>query len=332
MRLQTENRRMSHTPLDLSRAGIPAFGTPASGKRTSFTPLTGSPAARMQAHKRISSVSDSSIHWGTESAIADSVTTSPNSQVVTLPDVSSPAPPSRRFSGLFGRAQPTAIEPLDLGTPKAGPTNAELESLRQELKTLKTALEETRGELTEVNEAKEASESLVKVLREFIAENSIGPNGQASAAPRSSTDGGSRASISSSGGGTPSATSGLWGFKLWKSEAQGSEPSMSPTSERNVPLPKTQSQPAAQTQAEPLTKKIGGFFASRTASAPAPAAPRPSSGVQEPMYNGSDTTSSESAEDSVLVSPIGSGPGLDELAVNLDQKALGAEGPVEVAL
>jgi hypothetical protein len=51
MRLQTENRRQSvqGMTLDLSRTGIPSFGAPASSKRASFTPLTGSLSAGMSA-------------------------------------------------------------------------------------------------------------------------------------------------------------------------------------------------------------------------------------------------------------------------------------------
>lgn len=352
MRLQTENRRMSQTPLDLSRAGLPSFGGPGSSKRASFTPLTGSSAARMQAHRRISSVSDSTLHWAPESSNADPNSTSPNSQVITLPDLSSnPAPPppsSRRFSGLFGRAAP--IDPLDLSAAKPGATSAEVESLRQEVRTLKAALEETRSELTESNEAKEASETCVKALREFIAENNVGPDAHASAAGRTSNDGGSRASISSSGAGG-GANGSLWGFKLWSTGSgagtpvHGSEPSMSPSSERNVvPLPKAHSQPPMYSQGEPLTKKLGGFFGNRISGggAAAPAVPRPMNGVQEPMYNGSDTSS---ADESVPVSPIlehtptnisvgvrSAGSGLDEIAGSPDQKTMGVGRTVEVAL
>ncbi len=170
MRLQSESRRISRgadLTVDLSRASSFSFAGPPSSKRMSFTPLTGTSAGRMQNHRRISSVSDSNV------ILRDvpnelSADTSPNPQTAALPDVSNqlncPPTSSRRISGLFARAP----------APESEPGLAERERLQREIQALKTALEETRHELTEANEAREASETCVTTLRDFITENNVG--------------------------------------------------------------------------------------------------------------------------------------------------------------
>ncbi|KAF9078130.1 hypothetical protein BDP27DRAFT_1207431 [Rhodocollybia butyracea] len=241
MRLQTENRRQSAviTPLDLSRATL----SPPS-KRASFTPLTGSFAGRPTGHRRISSVSDSGLQ-----ALSLNLGTSPDphSQFLTMPNDNTNANPSpissRRMSGLFsGRSS-------GMSPPQANDVfseSAELQALRKEITSLRSDLEETRHELSEAVEAREASETCVTALRAFIEENNVGTNSGSDAAsiklpplPASTTGNEPE---------TPSSKAG-WGFKLWNAK---------PT---NGPLPASVDSPAiaAQTPAQ-ITKKIGGFF------------------------------------------------------------------------
>lgn len=281
--------------LDLSRAGLPSFGGPASSKRASFTPLTGSGAARM--HRRISSVSDSNVGWA-DAGQADLLSTSPNSQIISLPDVpNSPSHPpvsTKRFSGLFGRSSPP--EPLDLG--RSGPSNTEIQALRKEVKTLTAALDEARHEITESNEAREASEMCVKALREFIADNNVGSNSAVDVSQPSPMVRGDSSDRKSSGSGNGSGNASLWGFKLWKVEAGGNLATGAGNAD-TLTSPKL-------SQAEPITKKLGGFFGSRGSVSSTTAVPpqhRESSGAQEPMYNGSDS-SSTTAESTAPVSPV----------------------------
>jgi len=266
MRLQSE-RRLSQGPsaLDLSRAGIPSSSGPPSSKRASFNPLTGSAAGRMNAHRRISSVSDSST----------SHLTSPIPTSFTLPDMQKsrtqqPAS-ARRLSGMFGSASPPP--PLD-----SSEDSAELEMLRRELNALKAELDDVKHELNESNEAREASDTCVKALREFIEENQVG------AVPKSLP------ALPGEGKKAAPAAPG-WGFKLWRAESatQSPVPAPSPRVSHTV-SPSLSSLPPI-----PLTRKLGDFFGARTAAAPVSLQPQPVE--QEPMYNGLSDTSS--LEDSV---------------------------------
>ncbi|KAL0580583.1 hypothetical protein V5O48_001408 [Marasmius crinis-equi] len=223
MRLQTENRRQSVTPLDVSRASLPLpFGSPPSSKRASFTPLTGNPNARVNSHKRLSSVSDISL------------TEDGQGQVLTFSDERPPA--SSRLSGFFGRTSP----PRDLP-----PSSSEIDTLKKELCSVKAELDETRAELSEAAEAREASETCVKTLRDFINENNIG-SGRVDTPPAVA-------------GETNSPTTGKkaagWGFNLWKVDtaAAGSVPTGSTNVSPSDPT-------ATPTTATPLSRKIGGFF------------------------------------------------------------------------
>ncbi|KAI0065626.1 hypothetical protein BV25DRAFT_1798455 [Artomyces pyxidatus] len=294
MRLQTENRRASRggdMSVDLSRAGSYSFGGPNSGKRTSsFAPLTGTPmSGRM--HRRISSVSDSNTTWS--EPVHTSLNTSPNGQTITLPDMSPPpshAPPSsRRFSGMFGRPVPE-VEP-------AG--NLEVEMLQREIKTLKGALEETRHELTEATEAREASDTCVKALRDFIAENSVGDDRGGGLAPppiNTRLDDSDRKSTSSAVSGNASR----WGFGLWR--AGESSASASPVARTSTSSPVVaRAIPPPPGPAEPLTRKLGGFFTGRGSVSSITGTPPRVPTVQEAMYNGSDTSSS--AESTEPISP-----------------------------
>ncbi|KAF8885021.1 hypothetical protein BD779DRAFT_1535020 [Infundibulicybe gibba] len=239
MRLQTESRRQSTGPMaiDMSRAGLPSFGSPPSSKRASFTPMTG--------HRRISSISD----VGINSLVVPESNhgLSPNSQTLTLPGESPlPTPPmtnSRRVSGIFGRTSP----------PQFDPNHVEVESLKKEVQTLKDTLEETRNELSESNEAKEASETCVKALREYIADNNVGAVDVTSPGSMKPPPPPATQSVSDAEAKRAASTAG-WAFKLWKGEAV---PKATPAP--NPPVAVVSSpQPAA-----PLSRKIGGFFSSR---------------------------------------------------------------------
>ncbi|KAK7061132.1 hypothetical protein VNI00_000868 [Paramarasmius palmivorus] len=229
MRLQTENRRQSMQPIDLSRASIPLLGSPPSSKRASFTPLTGS--GRANGHKRGTSVSDSLLE------------TDPHIQTLTLND-NTPAS-SRRFSGLFGRG---GSPPQDSLIPKDSST-FEIDMIKKELASAKTELEETRHELSEAIEAREASESCVKTLRDFISENSIGAGNLDF--PSSPPNGG-QAKKQAAG----------WGFNLWKVDTSVKPPTGPPSADpsHSPGAPDSSITPTATAATTPLSRKIGGFF------------------------------------------------------------------------
>jgi hypothetical protein len=244
----------------------------------SFTPLTGTSAGRMQNHKRISSVSDSNVNMA-DVADGQTVDTSPNPQTATLPDVSGhPPSSSRRISGLFARAP----------APESEPDLAEREKLQREVQALKTALEESRHELTEANEAREASETCVRTLRDFIAENNVGasPMRPDVGSPVARNEDADKKNANGSGG-------SRWGFGGLFRAGETNSPVISG---RGV---STSSSPSPTN--EPLSRKLGGLFGGRGSfSSSNPAPPPPPRGipnVQEAIYNSSDTSSTaESAE------------------------------------
>ena len=303
--------------IDLSRAGPSTLNGPPSSRRASFQPLTGTTAGRMNAHRRISSVSDSaSLLYNEHGQLLGS----PRGQLEPLllsnsapPTAPAPAPnASRRISGFFGRAAQT---------PELTPTAdaAEVEELRKELQAAKEQLEETRIELAEAKEAQEASETCANALRTFIADNSIGmapPGGRPEPpqrpppAPRTTSDE-SRHSASASG---------RWSFRLWNTPANaagaGSASASSSPALPSAPAPASIS--AMPQQQPPLAKKFGGFFSGRagsmssTASVPA-SHPHP----QEPLgSNGSDSSSDDSGPEPI--SPASEVPSGRVLVQSLD--------------
>ncbi|KAJ7050554.1 hypothetical protein C8F01DRAFT_1178790 [Mycena amicta] len=238
MRLQAESRRQSSQPgsLDISRANAPsAFSlAPPSSKRASFTPITGTFAAqsfvapgRPNGHRRISSVSDSNV------------------DMPSMPLAPPPASNNRRLSGFFGRSSPPQAPHKSLSP---SPSPDELEKLRKEVKTLQDALDETRHDLTEANEAREASETCSAALREFIAGN-IG-TGEVKLPPLPAATTGDEEP-------DPSGHKRGWsGFKLWKVDTavnRTSGPSSAATATGSPVVPP----PAA------LSRKLTGFFSSR---------------------------------------------------------------------
>ena len=264
MRLQSESRRASQVPstTDMARAGFPGFGSPpATSKRASFVPLTGTPNGR--AHRRISSVSDN------VSLFDASSFASPSSMMTTFGDQANlplTSKTNKRMSGFFSRASP----PQSIYPPEE---SVELEQLRRELSTLKTELEEVKAELTEANEAKEASDMCVKALRAFIEDNKVGEKSyeqidlsvQPITIPKTMNNNSQHLKKSS----TSSTASAGWGFnKLWGAGV----PSKSP--------PVTSSVSTSPTTA--LGKKFGDFF-SRTGN---------SHFHQASAYNGMSDTSS----------------------------------------
>ncbi|KAJ7743139.1 hypothetical protein B0H16DRAFT_1014458 [Mycena metata] len=255
MRLQAESRR-APAALDTGRANAPsAFMGPPSSKRASFTPLTGTFAAnsftaRPNGHRRISSVSDSNV-----ALTVPDLASSPPERSLTI----GPGKSSRRTSGFFGRnGSPPQEIPQFL--PSSSPD--ELEKLRKELRAAQDALNETRNELTEANEAREASETCVGALREYIAENNIGSEMKLPPLPAATT--GEETD--------PDAPKKSWGFKLWKAEAAvktaPSPPSAASGSNATSPVITPAALPAVANPngpvpAAPLARRLTGFFSSR---------------------------------------------------------------------
>ena len=270
MRLQTESRRQSIQPasLDLPRGGISAFGNPPPSKRASFVPLTG----RLGGHRRISSVSDSGADFNS----------SLNSQSLLLPDGSS----HRRHSSTYGLISPSQ---LDMGQSDL---IVELDRQRREVRRLKEALEQTKHEMQESNEAREASEMCVKALRQFIGENNIGlaeTNDSSSVklpTPPTMTREPEQDESRKTGGGVAG-----WGFKLWKDATLRTQSAPSTS-----PLPPHEPVPQASESAAPISRKLGGLFSSRDSvssvgSSPPQLQSNAARSVRDSIYSFSDASS-----------------------------------------
>lgn len=289
MRLQSENRRASQVPsaLDLSRAGIPSFNGPPSSKRAS---LIGSTTGRNNAHKRISSVADNA--FSLDGSHLTSPIPTPTPATFTLPDVqkSRSQPPShtRRMSGMFGRGSP----PQSLFSSEEV---SELEMLRRELNAVKAELDDVKHELNETSEAREASDTCVKALREFIEENQVG------AVPKSLPS--LPAEVKKAP--PPPAAAG-WGFKLWRADSLTQTPVLASPSPAAPATHAVSPSLSSLTPPVPLAKKLGDFFGTRATAAATSQTPQRVE--QEPMYNGMSDTSS--IEDSVAepISPASERP------------------------
>ncbi|CAL1714933.1 unnamed protein product [Somion occarium] len=248
MRLQTESRRMSQASnlsIDLSRANGSPFTGPPSSRRASFVPLTGSPASKINAHRRGASVADSSVLSAPVYSDSNQWASPPRFALSDAPQTANAAP-SRRMSGFWGRVSP---QPSDLPPPADA---SEIEELRKELQAVKEALEETRHELTESQEAREASETCVNALRTFIADNSIGMQGPSTAHSVMSPGTADHARNDSSGQAAP-----RWGFRLW-SAAASPNPNVTPVSSPAQPS-HTYNLPATST----TRSRFGSLFSSR---------------------------------------------------------------------
>ncbi|TDL23714.1 hypothetical protein BD410DRAFT_786979 [Rickenella mellea] len=309
MRLQTESRRMSQMSVDTSRASASPFNfgsaPPSSAKRASFAPLTGSGAVRVgSSHRRVSSVSDSAYVLADRSADISDPSISPNAQIVSLPDATFSQGPtsSRRVSGFFGRTSPPQPQQQLVEEPDAP---EQIDALRRELASMRTELDEARHEVSDANEAREASEQCVKALRDFISENAIGENNAhpIKLPPLPSDANDDVPEAKKAGGWMP--------LKLWRTDTNTSRTSADATS---MASPNSEAPPLSATSPPattvPLTKKIGDFFSSRasissgTSSSqhPLPPTPTPHSQQQEPMFNGTGSDCS-SPDDSEPVSP-----------------------------
>lgn len=331
MRLQTESRRQSMVPIDSARSSLalPGFGSSPPSKRASFTPLTGRPPG----HRRISSVSD------TSSVPIPDLTPSPRTQTFNITPselhVSSPPPnSSHRFSGMFGQQLPptsgdlsmmTATEPPQV--PDSNPLAAvatvdsdELETLRKELQSVKEELATAKHDLIEAIEAKEASETCVKALREFIADNNVG----AVAAGGASTLSGPMklppppTMTTAEEGSDRAKPNGGWGFKLWGVDSPliSSMPfSASVAAPSPGPVSSTSTLPPPVIAAAPLSRKLGGFFSSRSSLSSNSSQQQSISplqtnaaGVQLPLHIQSQRDSSYSFSDtSSVAEPISPG-------------------------
>ena len=187
-------------------------------------------------------------------------------------------------------------------------------SLRREIDSLKAELEITKHELVESNEAREASETCVKALREFIGENNVGSSSHESGAmklpPMPTMTHGDEPDTSI----RPNGVNSGWGFKLWRGESVTTKPGPGIISSSAQNLPST----------EPLVRKFGGLFSSR-ATTPSYATPHPRSGPhsvhQEQMHHASD---SSSAGDSV-VEPIS--PTTNDLPAVMIRRSSGSFDP-----
>ncbi|KAI6149737.1 hypothetical protein BKA82DRAFT_997956 [Pisolithus tinctorius] len=305
MRLQSESRRASQLPpqLDLSKAGTFASLPISSAKRASFAPLTGSTPGRLNAHRRISSVTDASF-----SRLEGNPPT-PNAGSFGFTELSLPP----------NKAQPSPSRPSSLYQRQDSPPRSfraledspEVERLRKEVHSLKTELEDVKHELSESNEAREASELCVRALRAFIEENNVGisaPGGSGTSAGSSSLLPTS-SSFSQAEPKKSAPAAGGWGFKLWRAETPAAKSAAPAPAAPTPPAISGTGAPLVQPPPQPLTKKLGDFFGTRASISSFTAVPaKPFRMEQELMYNG--MSDSSSVEDSVAepVSPASDFP------------------------
>ena len=220
-------------PIDVARASsgtFASFTSPPSSKRASFVPLTGSMQGKASGHRRNGSVNDANL--AAFPATPDQ-TPSPNMRAFNIASAEaslSGAPSSsRRFSGLFGRqADNDAIDNSAIATENSA-SAFELETVRKELQAVKDELENVKHDLGEMTEAKEASETCVTALRDFIADNNVGvvdaSTGLKLPPPPTMATGEETSGESKKSG------SG-WGFKLW---GNGVSDSSAKSGTANVP-------------------------------------------------------------------------------------------------
>ena len=278
MRLQTENRRQSMAPIDVSRASsapFASFAGPTSSKRASFVPLTGTMHGK-SGHRRAGSIVEPALGSSPLGTFpTPDPTPSPQARAFNIASAEaalSGAPSStRRQSGIFGRQSPPYEDLLHqaAAAERSAANSAELEALRKEVQTLKLDLDNTKHDLQEANEAKEASETCVIALRDFIAENNVGAAGPTTATtlPPPPTMATGEAATAD-----PRKTGSAWGFKLWGNgsvdsplRSSAAPYSASATQSPSTQTPATVDPPASTTiGAPPLSRKLGSFFSSRS--------------------------------------------------------------------
>jgi hypothetical protein len=314
MQLQKESRRQSMAPIDVNRASLlnaftPSPSTQGINKRAStFTPLTG----RSNSHRRISSVS----------GVVDFSIDTPNGQTLTFPDgVPGTSPPPTATRPSFMGRQSSPNRPDGPSSPPRDSALAELANLRMEVQNLHNELQMAKHDLAETTEAREASENCVRALRQFIAESSADDSassigsGLGSGLPLSMKlpppptmtngseegDGFDTASVTSTE--SKKAASG-WGFKLWGSNSgsiESPKPPVSAAPPQSAPawgspqLGSSTSTPAAASPAQPLSRKLGGFFSSRSASISSTSTASSVAGSAQPVLPTLDTIHQASA-------------------------------------
>jgi len=165
----------------------------------------------------------------------------------------------------------------------------EIQSLKQEIKSLKDVLEETKHELSEANEAREASEQCAKALRDYISEFRVGE-------AESSLSNTPLPPMTPAKAEDPKGSS-KWSFKLWNGGNSTTSPSITPATPLSPPASSSALPPVPSPQPPALTKKFGSFFSSRngsvssTTSFTTPPPPQPS------MYRASSDVSSVTEEE-----------------------------------
>ncbi|KAF8573762.1 hypothetical protein K439DRAFT_931590 [Ramaria rubella] len=302
MRLQSErtaeNKRMT---LDFTHSRPPSFGGgPRSSHRASFTPLAGSghpgpPPSYRRLSSNTSTVSEN------DPGFAEFVASLPGSPGQTpLFNESTDSDPTNSTLGnrrrsMFGAVNRSSSNYIEGHSNFSG---TEIESLKRELLALKAELEETRHELTESNEAREASESCVKALRDFIGQ--VGGGGDTSGSGQESvrlpplpTDSG----VKDLEAAPKAQKSSGWGLKLWTGSSASST-IQTPTTTPSVRRPSmdsyrtmgSENDSASPSTAVPLRNKLGFFFA-RGTSISSFSHPPPDLHQEEPMLNGSDVSS-----------------------------------------
>jgi len=193
-------------------------GAPSSNKRMSL--LISPPPNSHRGHRRISSQSDSGLSLG---------------------EWASPPPSS---SALTDDEQSFASK--------------EIQGLKQEVKSLKDTLEETKHELSEANEAREASEQCAKALRDYISEFRVGET--ASSLPNMPPPPTTPAKADDS------KTSSKWSFKLWNGGNSATSPCIAPAIPLSPPMSSSVLPPISPSQPPALSRKLGSFFSSRAGS------------------------------------------------------------------
>lgn len=312
--------------IDTSRANsfLPISGAPSSSKRASFVPLTGSGAVRIQSHRRISSVSDPSFHGGvaddaTAATIdATSLRLSPGAQTASFPDdasSSAEAKKARRSSAFFSLGRAPDVNSLpppvarssnpDVSFTSDSSISEELEALRNERNAARMELLAAKQDLSEAQEAREASEQCVAALRAFISEQGAGtPSGLLKLPPLPTDKSADSDNHDAQQKNKAGFNAGGWSFgKLFRQDSSGASASgrsgspsrapsaiTSPAVETAPAPPAVTTPPTAQTNtqsptaasgAAALSRKIGGFFSARapSISSVASAASESSAGV-----------------------------------------------------
>lgn len=271
MRLQTEHKRSSSVvqplSLDLSKPGSTAKGS----GRTSLGPggsgqlssrLSG-PSPIAKGHRRFSSVA---IISGRDIDLTPADDSTQDPALEQARPVRNPNRLSRLIGGELAGPAPPLTAPL--------PNQETTVNLAASLRTALSEIEELKTRLAESEEAKEASDSCVKALREFIEHHRIGelvPGEPIHPIPERKNEG----------------NNGVWGgMKLWRTDSNTkSNEEVSLTASRRSSASSPKAVPPSSVLQSPTPSK--GLFGLNFFST----APKTLNGQQETMCNGSDTSS-----------------------------------------